>query len=51
MWRFTTQTVKTIARLFDAEKRKEISGVVGSYEVTRQSFELDFDDALVILLA
>ena len=36
MWSFTTRTVATIAGIFEAEKRKEISGVVGSYKVTRQ---------------
>ena len=41
MWVFTRKTVKTIAGIFNAEKRKEISGVVGSYEVTRQSIEVD----------
>ena len=32
MWCFTTRTVQAIASLFDAEQRKQISGVVGSYE-------------------
>ena len=41
MWLFTTKTVETIAGIFEAEKREEISGVVGSYEVTRQTIELD----------
>ena len=29
---------RDVARIFEAEERKQISGVVGSYEVTRQSF-------------
>ena len=41
MWFFTTKTVETIAGIFQAEKRKEVSGVVGSYEVTRQTIELE----------
>ena len=32
-----------------AEKRKEISGVVGSYEATRQSIELSTDRAIFLL--
>jgi regulator of sigma E protease len=49
MWLFTTKTVETIAGIFQAEKRKEISGVVGSYEVTRQSIELSTERALFFL--
>src|SRR5918997_7038464 len=33
----TWETIKLPARLFDAEKRKEITGIVGSYEITRQT--------------
>jgi regulator of sigma E protease len=49
MWRFTSATVTTIAQIIDPEKRKEISGVVGSYETTRQAVELSWDTALYIL--
>ena len=49
MWTFTTRTIETIAGVFEAEKRKEISGVVGSYEATRQSFELDTEQAIFLL--
>ncbi|HEX5618878.1 MAG TPA: site-2 protease family protein, partial [Solirubrobacteraceae bacterium] len=49
MWRFTTTTVSTIAGIFTPEKRKEISGVVGSYEVTRQSIESDTKTAFYVL--
>jgi regulator of sigma E protease len=49
MWFVTRGTVETIAGVFDAEKREQISGVVGSYEVTRQYFEFSFSDALVVL--
>jgi regulator of sigma E protease len=49
MWFFTTKTVETIAGIFQAEKRKELSGVVGSYEVTRQTIELDAQRALYLL--
>jgi regulator of sigma E protease len=49
MWRFTTATVSAIARIFDPQKRKEISGVVGSYEVTRQAVQVDLTLAVYIL--
>ena len=49
MWFFTSKTVETIAGIFEADKRKEISGVVGSYEVTRQTIELDVQRALILL--
>jgi regulator of sigma E protease len=50
MWRVTSVTVSTISQvLFDAEKRKEVSGVVGSYETTRQAVQLNFDTAMYVL--
>lgn len=50
MWRVSTTTVDAITRLFyDARARDEVSGVVGSYEVTRQSFDFDWAQALNVL--
>jgi regulator of sigma E protease len=49
MWFFTTKTVDTIAGIFDAEQRKQVSGVVGSYEVTRQTIELSLERAVYLL--
>ena len=49
MWSFTTRTIETIAGVFEAEKRKEISGVVGSYNETRKSFELSLEQAIFLL--
>jgi regulator of sigma E protease len=49
LWLLSKETVKLPARLLDAEQRKEISGVVGSYEVTRQTILDDAADVLVIL--
>ncbi len=43
------QTLTLPARLFDAQKRKEISGVVGSYEVTRQTIIEDISEVVLIL--
>ena len=45
----TWETVKLPLRVFDAERRKEISGPVGSYEVTRQVIILDASRAVFIL--
>jgi regulator of sigma E protease len=42
MWTVTKATVSAITRLFyDSQARKNVSGVVGSYETTRQSFQQD----------
>jgi regulator of sigma E protease len=49
MWFFTSKTVETIAGIFETDKRKDISGVVGSYEVTRQTIELDTERAIYLL--
>ncbi len=49
MWFVTTTSVDRIVGIFDAEKRKDISGIVGSYEVTRQAFQLDMRTALLVL--
>lgn len=50
MWRVSTATADALTSLvYDPEARKEISGVVGSYEVTRQSFEFDWAQALNVL--
>jgi regulator of sigma E protease len=49
MWFFTRGTVTTIVQIFKPEKRKEISGVVGTYEVTRQSIQLGFQEGFFLL--
>jgi regulator of sigma E protease len=48
-WFITKQTLSLPARLFDAEQRKEISGIVGSYEVTRQTILSDLAEVIGIL--
>jgi regulator of sigma E protease len=48
-WFITKATVELPARLIDPEKRKEISGVVGSYEVTRQTILKQVEDVIGIL--
>ena len=50
MWRITTITVDNIVKVFyDSEAREQVSGVVGSYEATRQSLEFDTVRAVTIL--
>jgi regulator of sigma E protease len=49
MWYVTERTVSIIARIFDPEQREQISGIVGSYEVTRQSIEFDTRQAFGVL--
>jgi regulator of sigma E protease len=48
-WFITKATLELPARLIDSEKRKEISGVVGSYEVTRQTILNQVEDVVGIL--
>jgi len=50
MWKVTTTTVDSLVKLFyDKEAREQVSGVVGSYEATRQSFEFDTKQAIYVL--
>jgi regulator of sigma E protease len=48
-WLVTRETVMLPARIFDAKKREEISGIVGSYEYTRQTIIDDIADTVGIL--
>jgi regulator of sigma E protease len=48
-WFITRETVTLPARLLDPQKRREISGVVGSYEVTRQTILNDIAQVVGIL--
>lgn len=50
LWRITRLTTSSIVRIFySSQARKDVSGVVGSYETTRQSFQFDTIQALSIL--
>ncbi len=50
IWTVTTITVDRIVKLFyDERAREDVSGVVGSYEATRQSFEFDTVRAVTVL--
>jgi regulator of sigma E protease len=48
-WFITKATLELPVRLIDPEQRKEISGVVGSYEVTRQTILSDIAEVVGIL--
>jgi regulator of sigma E protease len=48
-WFITKATLELPARLIDPEQRREISGVVGSYEVTRQTILSDLEEVIGIL--
>jgi regulator of sigma E protease len=49
MWYVTKAEVTTVVRIFRAKERKQVSGVVGSYEATRQSFAHDTRRAFLVL--
>jgi regulator of sigma E protease len=49
MWQVTSKTVSVIARLFEPEQRKQVSGVVGGYEVTRQAIQFSAREALFLI--
>ena len=49
MWEVTKRTGEVLAGIFQAEKREQISGIVGTTEVTRQSIEFDLRQAFGIL--
>jgi regulator of sigma E protease len=52
MWRITTLTVDRITALFyDAQARREVSGIVGSYEVSRQTIERSPLEVVVYVFA
>lgn len=48
-WFVARETALLPLRLLDAEKRREISGVVGGYEVTRRTIVVDAADAIPII--
>jgi regulator of sigma E protease len=48
-WFVTSETIKLPARLFNAQKRKEVSSVVGGYEVTRQTILSRAGDVVIVM--
>ena len=48
-WYITSQTATVLSRIFEADQREQISGVVGNTEVTKQSFDTDTRQAFLVL--
>jgi regulator of sigma E protease len=49
LWYVTKTTVSAISRVFLPQERKQLSGIVGGYTVTEQSFSHDTTQALWVL--
>jgi regulator of sigma E protease len=49
LWSITTQTVSTVARVFEPKERKQLSGIVGGYTVTQESFATSATQAFEVL--
>jgi regulator of sigma E protease len=49
LWSVTKQTVSTVGRVFEPKERKQLSGVVGGYTVTQESFAKSPSRALEVL--
>ncbi|MCO5315618.1 MAG: site-2 protease family protein [Solirubrobacterales bacterium] len=49
MWFVTSKTVSTMFHLYEADQRKELSGVAGSYEVTRQAINIGARQAFTLI--
>ncbi len=49
MWYVTSETVTSLAQIYPTEKREQLSGVAGSYEVTRQAIDVGWRQALTLV--
>jgi regulator of sigma E protease len=49
MWRVTTGTVSVFGRIFQAQERKKIHGIVGISDVTHQAFQFGAREALTLI--
>lgn len=49
MWFVTSRTVSAIARIFEPEQRKQVSGIVGTTDVTQQAIGFGAREALTLL--
>ena len=49
MWLVTSETVSVITKLYRSEEREELSGVAGSYEVTRQAIDIGPRQAFTLI--
>jgi regulator of sigma E protease len=48
-WYITKQTISIPAKIVNPEQRKQINGIVGSYETTRQTILADSGDVIFIM--
>jgi regulator of sigma E protease len=49
LWSVTTQTVSTVARIFEPQERKQLHSIVYGYTATQESFATSTTDALWVL--
>jgi regulator of sigma E protease len=49
MWRVTSGTVTVFARLFEEDRRREVSGVVGVSDVANQTLDISSERSLLLL--
>jgi regulator of sigma E protease len=49
MWLVSSKTVSVIGRIFEPEQRKQVSGIVGTTEVTKQAVDFGAREALTLL--
>ena len=49
MWRVTSGTLGVFSRIFQAQERKKIHGIVGISDVTHQAFEFGAREALTLI--
>jgi regulator of sigma E protease len=49
MWLVSSKTISVIARIFDPQQRKQVSGIVGTTEVTRQAISFGAREALTLI--
>jgi regulator of sigma E protease len=49
MWQVTSGTVTVFARIFEEERRKEVSGIVGVSDVANQTLDISTERSLLLL--
>ena len=49
MWFVTSRTVSAIARIFEPEQRKQVSGIVGTSDVAHQAIDVGAREALILV--
>jgi regulator of sigma E protease len=49
MWLVSSKTISVIGRIFEPQQRKQVSGIVGTTEVTRQAIGFGAREALTLI--